>query len=86
MTKKTAYIGYSEEDVRKMENGFFVLQLGGDFVFEDGFYLFTKNEINKLYSKTLKDILGIIKNGSEKDRAYALNLIPGLLILPMRLH
>ena len=86
MAKKTKYVGYSEEDVRKMENGYFILQFGGDFVFEDGFYLFTKSEINKLYNKTLKDLLGIIQNGSEKDRAYALDLIPGLVILPMRLH
>ena len=86
MAKKTAYIGYSEEDIRKMENGFFTLQLGGDFVFEDGFYVFTKSEINRLYNKTLKYLLDIVDKGNEKDRIYALDLISKLIVLPMRLH
>lgn len=84
--KKSPYIGYTLEQVQEMENNFFVLQFGGDFVIQDGFYIFTKNEISKIYNNTLKDLTGVIEDGCEKDRKYALDLILGLAIKPMRLH
>jgi hypothetical protein len=69
-----------------MENGYFCLQFGGDFVFQDQYYIFTEREMIKLYNSTLKNLLGIIKDGDEKDRKFALDLIGGLIVRPMRLH
>lgn len=84
--KKTSYIGYSEEDVTAMENYYFVLQFGNDFMNEDHSYFFTKKEVSKLYNRTLKNLMGVVNNGSDKDRKHAIKLIAGLVVSPMRLH
>lgn len=84
--KKSVYVGYSEEDVRRMENGYYMLQFGGDAVVQDGAYAFTPKEVTKLYNSTFKRLLDLIEDGSEKDRKYALDLVAGLLVKPMRLH
>jgi hypothetical protein len=86
MEKKSVYLGYTEEEVKRMENNYFVLQFGGDFVLEDSYYLFSKGEASKLYNKTLKNLISLIADGSEKDKNFALNLIGGLAIKPVRLH
>lgn len=83
---KSPYIGYTEQEVAGMENNYYVLQFGGDFVLESEHYLFTKSEVKKLHKKYLKDLMGIVQEGSEKDRKYALDLIGGLAVKPMRLH
>lgn len=83
---KFPYPCYTKEEVDKMESGYYNLQMGGDFVIQDKFYLFTKSEMVRLYNSTLKDLIDITKNGSEKDRAYAIDLIGTLVIRPMRLH
>jgi hypothetical protein len=69
-----------------MENTFYVLRFGGDFVIEDNSYLFTKTEIAKLYNKTLNNLLSVIEDGNEKDRKYAMDLAASLFVQPMRLH
>ena len=84
--KKSPYIDYTLKDVAQMEGYYFVLQFGGDFVLEDTYYLFTKDEASKIYKKMLKDLVDIVADGSEKDKKYALDLIGGLVIRPMRLH
>ena len=84
--RKSAYIGYSEKEVENMEQNYFCIQFGGDFICEDSYYLFTKSEAEKLYKVTLEDLVGIIESGEEKDRKYALDLIMGFLVRPMRLH
>lgn len=87
MTKKKApYKGYSLEEVSQIEKVSYCLVLGGDYVQEDGIYLFTKKECEKLYKMYLKNLLGIIKNGEQKDKKYALDLLPGLTKLPLKLH
>ena len=84
--KESPYLGYTEEEVKRMENYFFVLQFGGDFVLEKREYLFTKAEISRLYNKYMKDLVKIVNNGNEKDRNYALDLIAGMSVKPLRLH
>lgn len=84
--KKSPYYEYSLEDVAIMENNLYVLEVDEDFVLQDGHYLFTGKEVSKLYNSTLKDLKDAIHNGSEKDKKFALHLISGLLIKPMRLH
>lgn len=87
MSKKNSpYIEYTLREVKNMEENYFILLFGGDCFVEDGYYLFTKAEVEKLYKTTLKDLMGIIADGNEKDRNYALGLIAGLTIKPMRLH
>lgn len=85
-TKKPSYVGYSEEDVAIMEAHYFVLQFGGDFMSKGGTFLFTKKEIAKLYKRTLKNLMGVIVNGSDKDKKHAMQLMSELTIQPMRLH
>jgi len=84
--KKSPYIGYTEQEVTQMERGYFCVVFGGDFIIQDKFYFFTLKEANKVYSNTLKNLIGIIADGDEKDRNYALDLIANLSIQPMRLH
>lgn len=84
--KKSAFINYSEQEVEKMERNYYCLQFGGDFLSEDDYYLFTKLEISHLYNDTLKDLVEIVKDGNNKDRNYALNLISTMQIRQMRLH
>jgi hypothetical protein len=86
MKNKSPYIGYSEEEVKKMEMESYLLQFGGDFILEDKYYLFNKKDISKLYKKTLKRVTDIVNSGSEKDKKFALDLLLGLVIVPMRLH
>lgn len=84
--KKSAYIGYTEQEVERMERNYYCVQFGGDFLCDGDFFLFTKIEVVKVYNNTLKDLVGIIRDGTEKDRKYALDLIAGLRVQQMRLH
>lgn len=84
--KKSPYVAYTEEEVKRLECKYFVLQFGGDFVMEDKFYIFTQKEVTKLYNKTLKGLISIVTDGSEKDKIFALNLIGGMVVRPVRLH
>lgn len=84
--KKSSYVGYTEPEVYRMENNYFCIQFGGDFLAEDGVYLFTKSEASRAYKATLEDLLDIVETGSEKDRKYALELIANFVVRPMRLH
>lgn len=84
--KKSHYRGYTEDEVKRMESGYYCLILGGDFVLEGEMYLFTKQETAKLWNRTLKNLRDIVDNGADRDRVYALQLISSLLIEPMRLH
>jgi hypothetical protein len=84
--KKSPYPGYSLREVSKMENAFFVIRFGGDFLFHDGHHVFTRTEADKLYYATLGDLLDVVEDGNEKDRRYALDLLGTTSIQPMRLH
>jgi hypothetical protein len=84
--KESPFIGYSEEEVIRMESTYFVLQFGGDFLVQDDYFLFTKAEADKLYRLTLRDLVGIVKDGNDKDRKYALDLIAGLEVKRIKLH
>jgi len=84
--KKSVYLEYSEKQVQKMEERFFVIQFGGDFVSQDDCFLFTKREAEIVFINTLNDMIGIIRDGNEKDRRYALDLILGMSIKPLRIH
>lgn len=84
--KKSPFSGYTEEQVKTMENNYFCLVMGGDFVSRDSYYLFTRAEVSKLHKDTLKNLVSIAEDGEEKDRIYAMDLICGLKIQPMRLH
>jgi hypothetical protein len=86
MPKKSPFRGYTEEEVRTMESGYYILNFGGDFMLENGFYLFTQKEATKLYKDTLKNVMSVAKNGDEKERRYALDVLGKLIIQPMRLH
>lgn len=84
--KKQPYAGYSELDVTIMEGNYYILQFGNDFMSREGSFLFTKKEMTRLYKRTVKNLMGIIANGSPKDRKHALKLMSQLIVQPMRLH
>jgi hypothetical protein len=86
MLTKRIFLGYSEGEVRRIENNYYTMQFGGDFFIQDSCYLFTRSEVIRIYNKTLKDLIGIIEDGNEKDKKYALDLISKLIIQPMRFH
>lgn len=86
MAKKQSFFGYSDKEVAQMEAALFYIQFGGDAVAEEGYYLFTKAEAKRVYNKMLKDLVGIVADGNPKDKQYALDLIMGFVVKPMRLH
>lgn len=86
MSKKKIFRGYTEQEVLEMETGFYLFNFGGDFFTDNGHYLFTKKEISKIYRDTFKKVKNTIIDGSDKEKAYALDLIGKLIIQPMRLH
>lgn len=86
MTNKNPYVAFTLKQVNSIEKNYFTLQFGGDFAHEDGSYLFTKKEVEKIYEKTINDLVGIIRNGNQKDKIYALDLILTTFILPARIH
>ena len=84
--KKSVFRGYTEQEVCKIERDTFTLQFGGDFVIQNDSYSFNEREVTKLYESTMNNLLSLIADGSEKDRKFAIDLIGGLFIVPMRLH
>lgn len=84
--KKSAYKGYSEDDVRRIEDNFFCLEVGGDYWCEEGFYLFTKKEVIKVYNKVLDNLNDLMRSDSDKDRAYAIDLLGRMYVRQIRLH
>lgn len=84
--QKSAYLGYTEHEIRMLEDTYFTFQLGGDFVLEGDSYFFTRAEANRIYKNTIKDLRNITIDGAEKDRNYAIDLISGLQIVPLRFH
>ncbi len=83
---KSAYLGYTEQEIRMLEENYFTFQLGGDFVLEGDSYFFNRTEANRIYRNTVKDLRGITIDGSGKDRNYAIDLIGSLRIVPLRFH
>ena len=84
--KKPVFRGYTEDEVCKIERGTYTLQFGGDFIIQDDSYTFNEREVTKLYESTMNNLLNLIADGSEKDRKFAIDLIGGLFVRPMRLH
>jgi hypothetical protein len=79
------YKDRTEKDIRAIESNYFI-QLGGDFVADEGSFLFTRKEAERMYNSTLKRLIGIVQNGSEKDVRFGIDLIGTLRIVPVRLH
>ena len=83
--KKSPFVSYSIEEVNKMETNYFCLQFGDDFISDNG-YLFTGKEMEKIYDRTMNNLLDVIEEGTEKDRRHAMELMCGLFVVPFRLH
>lgn len=83
---KFPYVSCTLKELRQMENYSYVIHMGGDFLIYDGFNTFTKKEAEKIYEDTLKDLIAVIENGSEKDSKYAIKILGSLRIAPMRMH
>jgi hypothetical protein len=84
--KKSPYMNFTLDEVAKIERTFFTIHFGGDFLLHDKSYLFTQKEAIKLYKSTMNDLMGIVRDGTEKDRAYALDLMWTTVIEPLILH
>ena len=69
-----------------IESEYFVIRLDGDFFNEDGYMLFTMLQAKAIHKSIISDLSSVIKNGIQKDKAYALELILGLVIEPVRYH
>lgn len=80
------YVTYTLAEIKTLEENYFILLFGRDCFVEEDYFLFTKKEVERLYKITLKDLSGIVADGNEKDRNYALDLIAGLAIKPLRFH
>lgn len=83
---KNPFVTYSEKEVALAESQYFVLHFGEELVSKGGYFFFTKDDINKLYRKTLKKLIDITKTGDNRNKKHALKMIAELVIRPMRLH
>lgn len=84
--KKSSFVTYSEKEVALAESQYFVLHFGKGLVSKDDYFFFTKDEVNKLYRKTLRKLIKITETGDNKNKKHALKMIAELVIRPMRLH
>lgn len=80
------YKGYTEKELVHMEQNYYCLSLGGDFVMNNKFCTFTQKEMTKLYNQTLDRLVDLSTDNFEKDKKYAIDLIGSLRIVPFRLH
>lgn len=83
--EKSVYRNYSQKQIDRMEEGYFLI-LGGDFVFDEDNFIFNKKEINNLYNRTVNNLIDLIKEGSDKDRLYGIQLMGSLRAIPARVH
>jgi hypothetical protein len=83
---KFPYVNCTEKELKHMESYSFAIEMGGDFLLHDGYTSFTKSESVKIYRSTLRDLISVVRDGCEKDKNYALQLIGTLKVLPMRMH
>lgn len=84
--KKSPFVTYSEKEVALAESQYFVLHFGKGLVTVDDYFFFTKEDVEKLYKKTLRRLVKITKTGDAKNKKHALKMIAQLMIRPMRLH
>lgn len=83
---KFPYKGYSKEELNHMENTYYFLILGGDFVSQNDIVTFSKQEIKKLYNQTLRNLVKLTEEGDARDGKYGVDLIGSLRIVPVRVH
>jgi hypothetical protein len=77
---------YTIKQVSMIESEYFVIRFDGDFFAEDGYMLFTMSQAKATYRNLVNDLSSVIKNGIQKDKEYALQLILGMVIEPVRYH
>lgn len=84
--KKNPFVTYSEKEVALAESQYFVLHFGKGLVTREGYFFFTKEDVEKLYRQTLKKLILKMKTGDSRNKKHALKMIAELVIRPMRLH
>lgn len=77
---------YTLKQVSMIESEYFVIRFDGDFFNEDGYMLFTMSQAREIHKSLVSDLSSVIKNGIPKDKLYALELILGMVIEPVRYH
>ena len=84
--KKFPFVNCTEKELRFMEKHYF-LTMGGDFVSDDNHvYMFTENEMAKLYNKQIDYIAELLDDEDKKQRDFANHLMTTLRIIPVRIH
>ena len=69
-----------------IEADYYTVRFDSDFYNSDGYYLFTKSQANKIYSGLVKDLVGVIHQGTPKDKKYAKEIMLGMIVEPVRYH
>lgn len=69
-----------------IESEYFVIRFDSDFFNEDGYMLFTMLQAKAIHKSIVSDLSSVIKNGIQKDKEYALELLLGMIVEPVRYH
>lgn len=84
--KKSAFVTYSEKEIREVESEYFILHFGRGLVTREDYFFFNRDDVEELYETTLKRLIKITRTGDNKNKKHALKMIAELIIRPLRIH
>lgn len=80
------YLGFTLEQLFRIESNSFVVQVGDDFFSNDSGYAFTKTKAEYFYDEIYKSLTDLLHTGITKDKEEAMEVLKSFKILPLRLH
>jgi len=86
MSKKSPFVGYSEDEVLSIEAVTYVIVVGSNFYIKDGNFVFTKKSAAYHYNKILRELVGQLVNGDDDEKKNARRVLNNFRIEPLRLH
>ena len=86
MAKKSVFLGYSELEVKRLEQSYYCIIMGDDFFIKNKRYVFTKPEATKIYRDTVNKLAELANDGTDKEKEYSLHLMGNMNIVPFKLH
>lgn len=85
--EKNPFIGFTLEELEKIEMTYYTISIGMDFYSYDGYYTFSKEEVGPVYDEILNDLKSVIKNPkSKKSKEDAIRYLGTLRVQPFRLQ
>ena len=85
--EKSPYPNHTTEEVLKTEAGNYYIQVGDDmFESQYGKLAFNRDKAEKFFMAAWRGLQEMKENGSEEDKAEALECLLNFRIIPLRFH